>query len=616
MRGVLMLVVVALAIPAVHAATCSYTAYTSCGMFGWSRCTRIRYRSCSHGGWSAWTERSRTGCSKTCGLGHQIVTKVRTCTNPAPSGGGRSCSGSSSISETVSCNIRLCPGEQINGGWSAWNEQSRTACTKSCGTGNQTVTKVRTCTNPAPAHGGRSCVGSSRMQETPSCNTQPCPINGGWTDWTEQFRTACTKSCGTGSQIVTKVRTCTNPSPANNGSFCSGQNSMQETPRCNTQLCPVDGGWTDWAEQSRTACTKSCGTGNLTVTKVRTCTNPAPAHGGTSCSGSSSMQETLSCNTQPCPIDGGWTDYAEQSRTACTKSCGTGNLTVTKVRTCTNPSPAHGGTSCSGSSSMQEILSCNTQPCPINGGWTDYSEQSRTACTKSCGTGNLTVTKVRTCTNPAPAHGGASCPGSSSMQETPSCNTQPCPIDGGWTDWEDWESTSKCTVMCGSGEKNQTRDRSCTNPEPRYGGSACVGEESENRTIECNTDDCGDLCPDRENTFLTDNDDEEYYYHCVQGDNITVSTKAILRKCSEDTVWSPSMKNCVHKTDDSSTTPSPTPSCTDGARRADPVNCTFYLWCVGGSEIQYACAAGTKFDNSIGTCNTASLVSCEPTNGK
>ncbi|XP_070177224.1 coadhesin-like isoform X4 [Littorina saxatilis] len=490
MRGVLMLVVVALAIPAVHAATCSYTAYTSCGMFGWSRCTRIRYRSCSHGGWSAWTERSRTGCSKTCGLGHQIVTKVRTCTNPAPSGGGRSCSGSSSISETVSCNIRLCPGEQINGGWSAWNEQSRTACTKSCGTGNQTVTKVRTCTNPAPAHGGRSCVGSSRMQETPSCNTQPCPI------------------------------------------------------------------------------------------------------------------------------DGGWTDYAEQSRTACTKSCGTGNLTVTKVRTCTNPSPAHGGTSCSGSSSMQEILSCNTQPCPINGGWTDYSEQSRTACTKSCGTGNLTVTKVRTCTNPAPAHGGASCPGSSSMQETPSCNTQPCPIDGGWTDWEDWESTSKCTVMCGSGEKNQTRDRSCTNPEPRYGGSACVGEESENRTIECNTDDCGDLCPDRENTFLTDNDDEEYYYHCVQGDNITVSTKAILRKCSEDTVWSPSMKNCVHKTDDSSTTPSPTPSCTDGARRADPVNCTFYLWCVGGSEIQYACAAGTKFDNSIGTCNTASLVSCEPTNGK
>ncbi|KAK7095386.1 coadhesin-like [Littorina saxatilis] len=207
---------------------------------------------------------------------------------------------------------------------------------------------------------------------------------------------------------------------------------------------------------------------------------------------------------------GGWSAWTERSRTACSKTCGPGNQIVTKARTCTNPAPSGGGQSCYGSSSISQTVSCNTRPCPVNGGWSYWTEQSRTGCTKSCGTGSQTVTNVRTCTNPAPAHGGTSCSGQSSMQETPSCNSQPCPVDGGWTDWEDWESTSKCTVMCGSGEKNQTRDRSCTNPEPRYGGSACVGEESENRTIECNTDDCGDLCPDRENTYLTDNDDEEY----------------------------------------------------------------------------------------------------------
>lgn len=103
-----------------------------------------------NGGWSAWG-----ACSVACGSG----TQTRTCTNPAPSGGGASCSGASS----QSCTGTTCP---INGGWSGWS-----SCSVSCGGGTQT----RTCTNPAPANGGATCSGSSSQ----SCNTHSCCSYGG-----------------------------------------------------------------------------------------------------------------------------------------------------------------------------------------------------------------------------------------------------------------------------------------------------------------------------------------------------------------------------------------------------------------------------------------------------
>jgi hypothetical protein len=50
---------------------------------------------------------------------------------------------------------------------------------------------------------------------------------------------------------------------------------------------------------------------------------------------------------------------------------------------------------------------------PVNGGWSDWG-----ACSLTCGGG----TQTRTCTNPAPANGGANCTGASSQ----ACNTQSC----------------------------------------------------------------------------------------------------------------------------------------------------------------------------------------------
>ena len=63
---------------------------------------------------------------------------------------------------------------KISGGWSAWSLWS--SCSKSCGGGTQT--RTRTCTNPALFCGGESCFGLST--ESQSCNTQSCPLSGGW----------------------------------------------------------------------------------------------------------------------------------------------------------------------------------------------------------------------------------------------------------------------------------------------------------------------------------------------------------------------------------------------------------------------------------------------------
>ena len=57
----------------------------------------------------------------------------------------------------------------VNGGWGDYGAFGD--CTKTCGTG--TKTKSRVCNNPVPAHGGDNCVGSADATE--SCNTNPCP---------------------------------------------------------------------------------------------------------------------------------------------------------------------------------------------------------------------------------------------------------------------------------------------------------------------------------------------------------------------------------------------------------------------------------------------------------
>eukprot|EP00112_Aurelia_sp_Birch-Aquarium-sp1_P004443 Seg1505.2 transcript_id=Seg1505.2/GoldUCD/mRNA.D3Y31 product=Hemicentin-1 protein_id=Seg1505.2/GoldUCD/D3Y31 len=148
-------------------------------------------------------------CTKSCGGG--MKTRERLCNNPAPAHGGENCEGASS--ETVPCNTDACP---VNGRYSKWG--SFEPCTKSCGGGMKT--RERLCNNPAPAHGGENCAGAS--SETVPCNTGACPVNGGFSNYGAYG--ACNKVCGGG--VKYRTRTCTNPKPAHGGKSCSGPTSQ------------------------------------------------------------------------------------------------------------------------------------------------------------------------------------------------------------------------------------------------------------------------------------------------------------------------------------------------------------------------------------------------------
>ena len=50
------------------------------------------------------------------------------------------------------------------------------------------------------------------------------------------------------------------------------------------------------------------------------------------------------------------------------------------------------------------------------------------------------------------------------------------PVDGGWSEFGDW---STCSKTCGGGTK--TRTRTCTDPAPNHGGADCVGEDTESQ---------------------------------------------------------------------------------------------------------------------------------------
>jgi len=79
--------------------------------------------------WSSWTQ-----CTVLCNGGTRQ--RTRSCTNPAPEGDGKDCSSLGDTLETESCNDKLCP---VDGGLSTWS--SWTQCTVLCNGGTRQRTR-------------------------------------------------------------------------------------------------------------------------------------------------------------------------------------------------------------------------------------------------------------------------------------------------------------------------------------------------------------------------------------------------------------------------------------------------------------------------------------------
>jgi len=305
---------------------------------------------------------------------------------------------------------------------------------------------------------------------TDYCRAGPDTVDYSWSAWGDWSE--CTVQCGAdGTQE--RFRYC-NP-PSKGGYDCPSQ-LQSDTQTCNNGPCPVDGGWGAWGEWSE--CPVSCGGGENT--RARACDSPAPEHGGAYCAGDAT--ETGPCNENPCPINGGWGEW--NSWPDCPVSCGGG--TQGRSRVCDNPEPQFGGDDCTidGSSDL-ETQACNENPCPIHGGWGEWSAWDE--CPVTCG--GADQGRTRECDNPVPAFGGEDCTVDGSLgSESQSCNEAPCPIDGGFSDWDEW---TPCTVECGGGD--QTRNRRCDNPVPEFGGLECEGDFTECQR--CNLDPCPSTCP-------------------------------------------------------------------------------------------------------------------------
>ncbi len=167
-------------------------------------------------------------------------------------------------------------------GWAKWSSWG--SCSVSCGTGTQE--RLRLCKETTDNADETICPGPDR--QTQNC-TVNCPINGVWTAWSNWNK--CSAVCGNGNRL--RTRTCSNPAPQYGGQDCSG--SGEQTKDC-TVNCHVDGAWAQWSSWS--SCSARCIVGVTQKTRHRTCTDPAPEHGGQECSGSDT--ETGTCTESHC----------------------------------------------------------------------------------------------------------------------------------------------------------------------------------------------------------------------------------------------------------------------------------------------------------------------------
>lgn len=243
--------------------------------------------------------------------------------------------------------------------------------------------------------------------------------------------------------------------------------SLSETEVCNTQKCPdpIDcevSEWTSW-----TACSKTCGGGEKSRSRVVTV---EMQHFGIPCPALSATEPCLeNCD---CPVDcveGTWDAWP-----SCSETCGTTGAQSRRRTILVHSSAASTHAECPHILAGRQCeatfdkRNCNRHACPVDcevGQWSSW-----TVCSLTCSEPKVMGATTRSRELIVDVdHGGKTCP---TLTETNQCNEGRCPIHCEVSLWSSW---SQCTKSCQPAEGTAgTRHRSRTIVQhAMYGGYVC-----------------------------------------------------------------------------------------------------------------------------------------------
>jgi len=404
---------------------------------------------------SAWSQWSAPSCDQLCQR-HRVIERIGSC-------GGDFCDGP--FVETKRC-PRDCeqPDDCVLGDWSEWSG--------SCHAAEEQRSRTRVVERNA-SHGGKACRGS--LLDTRSCRTTCTPRDcevAAWSAWG-----ACSRSCGGGVRLRSRH---ISAEAACGGSPCDS--SLEQQGACGLEACDPGADqdctlsdWTDWD--------KCDGEGQQT--REREVLGEASGR-GEACEGTT--RQTRLCGSDvDCEVSD-WTAWDE-----CDSFHGQGQQQRQRqvVRT-----PTGRGRGCP--PALAETRGCTGAGGPEGDGhdcevsdWGDWA-----ACSASCGQGSRSrgrlITKLA-------SDGGAGC--NLALSQMAPCSGLDCgnatglnilKVDCAWEPWSDW---GPCSLGCGGGQHNRSRNVSTL---PRNGGRPCAAEEPE-QIAPCNTQPCGEEnCVDAE----------------------------------------------------------------------------------------------------------------------
>jgi len=339
-----------------------------------------------------------------------------------PKGGGKPCEGI--LRETKTCSI-LNPAVDCKlSEWSVWSECE-------CDEATYRSRKVKV----EAAGGGSPCEGS--LQEVEKCSKickRSAPVNCALSDW------GSWSECSQDGQMDRTRMITTVPS---DGKAC--MDSLKETIACSTEDgvdCKVSE-WTSWS-----LCTTKCGNGHQSRHRQ---IDLYPKDGGKACP--PDLHATKGCNLGHCrPFDcevSKWTAWS-----TCSTTCDVGMQH--RSRRVISERHQHGA-GCNAelgqTRGCEDASGKSNPPCRVKDCmWREWEEWS--GCTSTCGGGQKTRHRH---IKQMPALGGKACE-LHDRQQIVACNTQPCPkeacVDGKWNDWMDW---TICSASCNGGERTRKR---------------------------------------------------------------------------------------------------------------------------------------------------------------